>query len=369
MGGLIFYILIVCSGAYFRKIGIGLVHGAFMLAAGGYIITTVIDKSIYMSKRMFFAYILIGYVTIQFLLLGGEIKTLGVIYFATIYYYLIINFGNYFSAAKIVHCTKHYLNFSIAMLCIETIYRIINPDEAAVAYLAPGADFCNGLFYAYKTNSIMFLDSNFTGLFSVVLFCTCEYLVLLRLGKFRLKRLALIILTFCTFSRAAIAALVVSKLLLVAIKLRKDKIVLQWKRLVVILTILAVGGMYLFTSINDGSLTSKFYILQEASNYFSNADLTTILFGVGQNRSEKVLGIYAHNIFLVLAIEIGIIGLLLFLIFWVQLIFPHKLTLIVFIPFVFAGMSAFTYAMTYLYSAVAIIQLLENKRKNGRWEG
>jgi hypothetical protein len=125
-----------------------------------------------------------------------------------------------------------------------------------------------------------------------------------------------------------------------------------------------VVGSYLYTILSeDESFRSKVYIFDIFVDGIQIKD--TFWFGMGIGNSKEFLGIYAHNIFLLYFLEIGFIGLLLWLIMIITiLVKTNWVGLIILFPFLIAAQSAVGYGAHYLYTALAMVYLLNKKIKN-----
>lgn len=74
--------------------------------------------------------------------------------------------------------------------------------------------------------------------------------------------------------------------------------------------------LYLFDDVNflniDGSFNSKFYIVNKAMELYEQLPHFSIMFGLGLGNFDKFTEIFAHNIFVTMFMEMGIVGTLLF---------------------------------------------------------
>lgn len=94
--------------------------------------------------------------------------------------------------------------------------------------------------------------------------------------------------------------------------------------------------------------------------YIKSIGIKELLFGVGISKSESVLNIAAHNFWLTILIEAGIIGLFFFIKIFKQL-FAIKNMKIVLIPYFIATLSATNMAFFTFYVLLAIMVILHIK--------
>lgn len=198
---------------------------------------------------------------------------------------------------------KYFLNICIVYFSLETIYRIMFPESTRIH----GVE--EEWFYPYKSNSFVFQDSNFVALH---LFCLLYISIILKLNKYILIFLILIILSF---SRSAMLGGVLACLYYLSINTRYVALI---KPLFYLSTFSAFLYLILHIDmITDGSFLSKIYIIDEALTYMSNNfTLFQYLFGNGLAQTYDALGIGAHNIAVILVFETGIIGTLIYLLYF-----------------------------------------------------
>lgn len=179
----------------------------------------------------------------------------------------------------------------------EAIYRILNPIVKTSMLEKQDESL---MFYQYKYNSIMFVDSNFVA-FSLIslLFIVDSFFHKEKIKKFFI--VAICVLIALTFSRAAYISLVAY--LFIKHATRSQKIYLF-----ILMAILASFVLPLILS--DGSYLSKLDIIDSFLIYFEQADVIMLLFGAGIGRAIDFLHIGAHNIFVLLNVEFGFIAFL-----------------------------------------------------------
>lgn len=243
---------------------------------------------------------------------------------------------------------------------LDGIWRFINPDLTHIDKLEEiGVG-----FQIYKVNSFMYADSNFVGIQCVMFFSVLLYVFNnVEMSRkdtifFKIIFLTLIFSTFMTFSRSAYLGIILSLLMnFLCNRERAFYIFCFFSPIFIFL------GGYLVSDYfsNDISFSSKFHILQLTDEYLNNADLLTLLLGVGLGNAEMEIGMGAHNIIVSLMIETGILGLLFFIIS--NFIFLAKLGRYFFVicfPFLFSSLSLGTTAIPYFYTLSVFCILIKS---------
>lgn len=360
---LILYFLIPFSGFYITKLPLSPIYLFSMIGVYLSTILIFISSKIKLSKEVSLAITLLFYFLIfQQLLFIPNISAYVNFNFSILIFicsYIILNKTNSNTAISI---SEKMIYFSLPLLIIESIYRIINPPVEKIELLE-NAGREDIMFYIYKFNSIMYQDSNFVGLFILSLFFFLLYLKQYTYKKYYLSFFILIILLFATISRASIFSLVVFSLLYIF----RQKIY-KYRKLfftVSILLIVVLFPILLEYKNIDDSFSTKFGIFDKTIEYVSNANFINLLFGVGFGNAVAVLDIGAHNFFVTYLVESGFIGLILVVILWIYILVKTKFKAgIVMFPFLLNGMSVASGAIPYLYTMFAIILILESRRSN-----
>lgn len=221
-----------------------------------------------------------------------------------------------------------------------------------------------GNFYDYK-KSFFYFDSNFSGMVISVFTMFGLYLKrkkLLDIGL--LKFTILIALLLLSFSRAAILATLLTYFMVsIPKKIRTFSLVtlgvIAMYVLVAMLKEYFLGGS--FVSI-DGSFNSKFYIMAMAVDNYSNLSTLNKIFGIGFNNYQSLHDIFAHNIIVTLAYELGWYGTLLFLTF--NLFYWKKIknqALYIYIPVLIGGFSLFSAYMPFYFALLSCVYIEEQK--------
>lgn len=263
--------------------------------------------------------------------------------------------GSKLDKSSLLKISNWHIGTSIALITIECIYRIANPDYDYLADAALTRGQIDDIaFYAYKFNSIMYLDSNFVGLQLAVLFAfTCAI-------NEKYQRVSpwvytsIFTLTALTLSRASLVTLA---LIYIALKFRQAS---KLHRITIATTSIIVFGTILYIVAEDASFLSKFEILHLFKSFLDYASINELLFGVGAGQASKLLGIGAHNILVTYAVELGLIGSFLFLCYWSWMVYQSPAVLFLLIAWVVNGFSLTTLAIPYLYAAAGLLRLLQH---------
>lgn len=359
--------LIIIFSAYYMTTGLGFsfVYISIPLGILGLIFLSYRKRIIFYRSIIILPIILLFYYSITQIIIEADIGTLvNMMLSITTFITLIVYLPN-INATDILKIAKRFINASIVLLIIEAIYRITNPSQDYLATLVlqgKEIDFFEGLFYAYKMNSFMFMDSNFVGLVIIVVYFLAFYLRKIFKEIYRYQLIVLSILALLTFSRAAIFSMILFWLIFRYMS-SEQKSAIYYIRLVVVL-LLAIFFIFIFLSYyqNDGSLISKFYILEQALLFEENATIWQMLFGIGFGNAVYFLNIGAHNFILTFLVESGIVGLVFLLLFWIHLLKNTNFAVgYIMLPFLTCGLSLTSHAVPYLYVAYAIIFILSNK--------
>ncbi|MCD1189295.1 hypothetical protein D3A87_17220 [Vibrio cholerae] len=223
---------------------------------------------------------------------------------------------------------KTYLYSSLLVLYVDIIYRLKNPIvKDSVVDLGR---------YAYKYGLID-MDSNFAGIFSV--FCFSTFLFM-RMKRIKIKNIiGFLFFVSCvlSFSISAIISALVIFLYFIYLKFNS-----KTKELVIYFSIFFIFlslGLIIESISSDGSGSSKLLLFSEGLKIIFSRDLYEFLFGVGLNQGD-VMGVDPHLIYIRLPIELGLIGLLSFVLLIGSYSFVLKKDILFFlIPFLILGLS------------------------------
>lgn len=238
--------------------------------------------------------------------------------------YVLIFFTQYFvfvdiSLSKLKHVDfkkvlLFYFVFNLLFLFFELYMRIKAGMEADIpTWILANPNY---IFYLFKENSIIFLDSNATATIVLSIIAIITYLWRDVSKMFPvLSKVFLVLYTVLllgTFSRAAIAGYLVLVLYLILVYKRSVIIKFIMSILLFLLSVYTVIAL-----LSDFSFLSKFQIFSETYFYLKSLDLITFLFGTGINSSSEHLSYYAHNVISIYLIEFGFVGFILFIIMFV----------------------------------------------------
>lgn len=214
-------------------------------------------------------------------------------------------------------------------------------------------------FYAFKS-SLFYLDANFVGIAIL-----CFFAILIAFPSSRSpKSMSLIYaLLAATISRASMVAG------LCQFAIWKSG---HWRRWVVRLIVVAqpviiyyLFGQYVDTGAEtvqsvDGSLASKFYILQQMTQTFSAADWPQKFFGIGVGNTDHLIGIYAHNILVTFVLELGIIGSALVVAYvWLLCRKSPSAQYLLVLPVVVNGFALVSSSMPYFFVTLGLLGAVE----------
>lgn len=249
-------------------------------------------------------------------------------------------------------------NVAVLFLVIELITRILNYNGSKEG------------FYALKY-SVLYFDSNFTGL---VILGLCSFLLYLKYVKrydLKRQRRILYFLLLMTFSRAAIAAMIITRLGLANPKKIKFRSYLMLVSAATIFGIMAVEYIYQSESFAniDGSFNSKFYIINQAVDFYKTQSFSVHLFGIGLGNTAQFIGIFAHNMYVTLILEMGWIGAILFIFYiFYTLKISNGYAMYIWLPVFISGISLFSAYSPFIFIIVSLICCENMKGKENKNE-
>ncbi|MHA6612411.1 O-antigen ligase family protein [Photobacterium damselae] len=258
----------------------------------------------------------------------------------------------YFKNKQMIDLKILYSNLSkflFTFFLIELLTRILNGNPSL------------GIIYGFK-DSFLFFDSNFTSLVLLSFFNYYQYLHNKRRYNGRLIRFSLFVFICLTFSRAAIFTVILSYLIFY-----KDKNAI-WKAYICLCLYLIVffilSYLYVFDSFSflniDGSFNSKFYIVDVAIFIYEKLNFWSLLFGIGLGNFSNYTNIFAHNIFVTIIIEFGLIG---FSLFVIVIFYTCKITkngaIYIWLSVFICGLSLFGSYSPYVFITIALIYIEE----------
>lgn len=305
-----------------------------------------------------------GYLFFSQLLIGVDLRPLVSPFAAPLYFALTVFYLDQLDNNVSKKLITNFIYLSVFLFLIEAYWRITHP---VMPDFDPSDSDSYKWFYIYKGPGLMYIETNGLAIhIIVVLFFTLWWGEFLKKNFLIIKVLLLLVL-FLSFSRAAILSLLTGVIyFFYARKIKASTFYLCTVFAIIPLILYFMTDALIFLN-NDASTRSKFDLVDDVVKFYANSDLLSILFGIGNYNSKKVFSLYAHNYFLVYAIEMGIVGL-----FFVLTQFKHfvstskKEILVVLIPFVVQVMSSTVIFIPYFYMISAVIYYFSNHEKNSR---
>lgn len=298
--------LISCSGLYLSQIIISPVYfivliGLFLFFIGDNKIANVYKYQFY-SVGIFFIYLLAtNFARVDFSIYGNLFITAIVAIFTP---FTLRNLSKKDKSSVF----KWYMLINILLVSIDAYWRFTHPDYESAKNLERLYELGLG-FQLYKTNSLMYIDSNFVAnqvLISIV--------ALLILSKIKLRNnytfFALLILLLLCLSRSAVITFSLTMVYIYFNGINK-KFKKMLGFLFPIFIIIISYEIYKLVQ-DDLSFQSKFHIFSISYDYFINANAYNKLFGVGLTNGVYAIGKGTHSLYATLFIETGLIGVLLF---------------------------------------------------------
>jgi hypothetical protein len=348
--------LVVCfSGIYLNKLPIGMPHIVFVLGFCFYLYFISRNLQIYKvsaySFSLLFLYLLLFVGHSNFIAFMNHFSSL-------LMFPIVVELGKNIKKETILKISVTLIKISVFFLAIECIVR----------YICATLWSNDSSFYRYKDFSFMFYDTNYAGLAILVLYFFCMYLNIYYNINLSLYKKLLFILCFLTISRTAMLSLLLSLFyFFYNIKNKKAKFKrIVSIRLVLFLCVVCICLIALYDLLYehfyglDGSLNTKFKLIESVINLLNSNNEYNILTGFGIGKSSLYLGTYPHNFFLLHMLDTGIVGLAVELLYLIFILNKQKLKgLLIFIPFFIAAQSATPTSVHYLYVILGIIFLLE----------
>ncbi|HBP8872855.1 TPA: O37 family O-antigen polymerase [Escherichia coli] len=359
---IILFVLLAFSGVYVSS---WLIKPSYVAVIISFFILTILTlrgvRYSFSSSIFILIAICVFYTIFNQFALEGELPTI-------IFYSCLILIPLLVSTFKSSTSKSNILLVSYIILIIyysfETFIRITNPDYSHLP--KTGDDGITSTFYIYKINSIAFEDSNFISVILVVYYISLRSTALYSDIKVKYSlglNIGLLTLILLTFSRSAYIGVLIFECMVLFFF--KPDVNMKLRGLLV--SIILVGGgicahFIIEKIVSDPSFISKFYIVDLTVKYLSHASTLDILFGIGFGNAINVLGMGAHNIFIAIFIENGLIGTLLYLYILIMLSIRYKLTMLLIIPISIMGLSFSQIAMPYFYVVIAWLIFVNEDR-------
>lgn len=355
-------ILLICfSGFYLTGIlAVSPLYLTFIIAFVTLITGNIIKQNTSLHRLSFPVLLYMGYLILSQSLIKPNISSFINILFSLIYLILVLNTVKHLDKDLIARYSRYFILFTILIIFIETLWRLTHPDFSPDGTSQDYREVEGLLFYAYKHTSIMFQDSNFVGTYALCGYFLYQYLLSRKFVRSKMPLIILGVLIILTLSRSAILTVPIAYIL-IHVSSRNSSLVTRTLALIALIS----GVLVLLAKMaSDVSFLSKFEIIELSISHLKESSLSEILFGIGYGNTVNYFGIGAHNLFVTHLIESGIIGLLLFLI--VNLMFikgSNRYSLYLTFPLFISGFSLAGHALSFYYSCLVIIYILE--KKNG----
>ena len=274
------------------------------------------------------------------------------------------------SKLQIQNLVKFIIVLVLAVVSLETGLRYFMPtldlnsdstDYLIKIYSGAQQGLSLDTFYFFKMSSIMFFDSNYVGAFLLIFFALHQFVQYSSERYRNILTAIFLLLIFFTLSRAAILVTVVWLLFTFW---NSRAFVPKWVFAILCLMVSLITLFYIQDQVafTDGSFITKLQILEGLSGFFRQ-DLTTALFGLGYEVGGYLYsyrsGGYAHIHLAILLGELGLIGTLVYFLFWYIIgLYSGVRVLYLFIPFLIIGFSlADPWEVGYFWAAALIAKL------------
>lgn len=344
-----FFLLLSTSTIYLSAVNpfLSFAYVGLMISVVASALLTIYKSKIYIGNGQFLVILFMSYLLI-FHDGGFHLGTYLSMFFGLLVYLFMPIFFSDISKRELKFSINSLIFFTILLCLVDAYFRYSNPlgfNQELIVGVVEG-------FYPYKRNSLMFTDSNFTGL---MLVCLIGFLYGAK-EKFTIPChpiifFILFVLIIFTFSRASIITIVLFYVFIFGCKKLNIK-------LLVFLMPLALG-ITLFYIYQDGSFQSKLWIIDRYIYLASSISTFDLIVGSGIGSGESVLGIGSHNLFVLLLVEYGLLGFILMgLIFFFSIISRNSYSAYVIIPFMVNGFSL-GYFLPFIFIYICLLEKLE----------
>ena len=329
-------LFVMTSGFYLTQIlKFSPVYLFYIVCFNFFIIKKIVQKKLYLSKRSKILCSLILWILLTQPLKENFMLVAPLIISYT-YYILTEDLSRKMTNIKKEKIIMNYLYFNIYLLIFEVSYRLLKTFKAFLLTKD---------YYKLKFGSFMYMDTNFIGffiLFNILVFYSNIY------PRNKNKNIGLIysILNILTLSKSTI-------LMMFVINLMKSnsKILKIVKKILVITCVLFI----LFYFKKSWTLLSRVHIYSIVLKYLSSANFKDIIFGIGIGNMSSKFGIGPHSIFIYYIMEIGLIGFLLWITFFIMIYKSNSKTLgKILIPLAICALIMGPSITPYLYAILAL---------------
>lgn len=305
-----------------------------------------------------FILVYIAYLVPSQLANGADIHTFLNVLVSLFMFIMLIYLGQDMTKEDIGKSSHWFVKFSLVLLCVESCWRLTHPQWVLEnGQIIAEEDIS---IYPFKISSIMFQDSNFVGTYTATMFFFCNYLIGISKKRIRIYKTIFAILSVLTMSRAAMIGIVfVVFVRWLSNMYKKNVALLLLFGIPLVISVL----VYIITLVaTDDSFMSKFFIIEQAANFFTHASFNEQLFGVGFANAKYVLGIGSHNLLVTYLVDSGIIGLLFMLGIPIIYLWANRGNgWDIVLAFFFIGMSLAGHGVPFYYAQLAVVYLLSHK--------
>lgn len=249
---------------------------------------------------------------------------------------------------------KWFFIFSSFIFIVDFIWRVNHSITKFSGLLA---------FYNFKFNDLMFLDSNWPGFMSMLLFSLLMYLLDNNYIKNKFWLWIAFFIVILSLSRAALACCILVLMFSRYLTFKKST---RFYIVFLGIPLIVFSILILLTKLTDASFLSKLELLNGMYYYITHFDLGTILIGnypdaCHENQIFMNTWIGGH-LYMTRYIDFGFISCA-FEVFFLFLIciYTNFKALYLIIPFFIAGLSFCPWNVPYFYMELALIYILENK--------
>lgn len=257
---------------------------------------------------------------------------------------------------------------SAVAVSFSSVYRYFNSGDVSQAVMTAYQNI-GSEFYIYKVSDPMFQDSNTTGSIALIML---SYIVFLKTKNIVLpytKLLAGILAVglVSTYSRAAIFS---GFILLLILLWSVNRYRLGLVGLGSIIMVIGMAGALQFDISNillDASFMHKMETIQfTINNYVADLDLFSFLTGYGPGSSVDRIGLFTHNMFLTYFVELGFLGLVLFV---ALMFYVTRKVWVITMPTMISALSYYMYLGAPFFFlpialGIALAEVVENRRSN-----
>lgn len=244
---------------------------------------------------------------------------------------------------------RYFVNISLVVFIFELLFRLFFAILSGITS-----------FYSFKFNSILYPDSNFTGISLLLIYIFINNFPKAFKNIHYYNYILIFLIIFC-FSRTVYFLFLVY--FLFNIIFSRKKYIKNWIYKCVIVFFVLFFSLFVGSSLydyveEDGSFNTKFEIFDGFVYILNNEDYSYI-YGIGSGNLFDYINRESHNIWGLTA-EMGFFWLVIFLIFFIRLLFEKKffwLTVVLLVsgftailPITYMTLYICLFVLTYLYN-------------------